>query len=174
MRRTFLVLAAACAALVFAIPAADAGERKPVDPALDTVANVVGAGWTAGYFAINHWKWKWDAASAGISNAGAVVGTTMGCVAVSPMVATAVLRRPLSYREAHVLIGSCVIPIIGGWLVNEAYNNGWLWAPDEKPVHAARRKKSLSAASRAHKEAARKTSDKVAAAMPFDRMIAAH
>ena len=25
-------------------------------------------------------------------------------------------------REAHVLVGSCVIPIVGGWLVNEAYD----------------------------------------------------
>ena len=42
------------------------------------------------------------------------------------------LGRPLKYREAHILIGSCVIPIVGGWLVNEAYNRDILWAPDEK------------------------------------------
>ena len=42
------------------------------------------------------------------------------------------LNRPLTYREAHILIGSCVIPIVGGWLVNEAYNHHVLWAPDER------------------------------------------
>jgi hypothetical protein len=52
-----------------------------------------------------------------------------------------VLNRPLKYREAHILVGSCVIPIIGGWLVNEAYNNGILWAPDEEPVRKKSRKR---------------------------------
>ena len=48
------------------------------------------------------------------------------------MVGTVVLNRPLTYREAHILIADCVIPFVGGWLVNEAYNSGALWAPDEK------------------------------------------
>ena len=48
------------------------------------------------------------------------------------MVASVVLNRHLSYREAHILIGSCVVPLVGGWLVNEAYNAHILWAPDEK------------------------------------------
>ncbi len=71
------------------------------------------------------------------SGAAATIGT-IGCAAASPIVATAVLKRPLTYREAHILIGSCVIPIIGGWLVNEAYNDGWLWAPDEKRARRVR------------------------------------
>jgi hypothetical protein len=118
----------------FSIQAAEAKVHKRVDPTLSAVSTGVGAGWTAGYFAINHWNWKWNAATAGISQAGAIVGTTMGCAATSPMVGTAVLNRPLTYREAHILIADCVIPFVGGWLVNEAYNNGTFWAPDEKPV----------------------------------------
>jgi hypothetical protein len=125
---------AAVAAIVFFVQAADAKVHKRVDPTIDAVSTGVGAGWTAGYFAINHWNWKWNAAAAGISNAGAIVGTTMGCVVTSPMVATVLLNRPLKYREAHILIADCLIPFVGGWLVNEAYNKGWLWAPDEKPV----------------------------------------
>jgi hypothetical protein len=70
-----------------------------------------------------------------------LVGTTIGCAATAPMVATVALNRPLKYREAHILIGSCVIPIIGGWLVNEAYNEGWLVAPDEKPVRKVRHRR---------------------------------
>ena len=138
MNRKFVALAAAFAAFIFTAPMADAGQRKPIDPTINVVSNVVGAGWTAGYFAINHWEWGasggWDRQAAGISQAGAIVGTTIGCAATSPIVATIVLNRPLTYREAHILVGSCLIPVIGGWLVNEAYNNGWLWAPDEKPV----------------------------------------
>jgi len=143
MNRSFGILVAAFAALALTAQAASAGERKPIDPTLSVVSTVVGAGWTAAYYGINHWDWKWHRAVAGISEGGAMVGTTLGCAATSPIVATAVLNRPLSYREAHILVGSCVIPIIGGWLVNEAYNNGWLWAPDEQPVRKIhhRRKK---------------------------------
>ena len=75
-----------------------------------------------------------------------IIGTTVGCMATAPMVATVALKRPLKYREAHILIGSCLIPFVGGWLVNEAYNNGWLWAPDEKPVRVAHHGKKNMAA----------------------------
>ena len=61
-----------------------------------------------------------------------VVAAAKSLAALSALVATAVLKRPLKYREAHILAGSCVIPIVGGWLVNEAYNRDILWAPDEK------------------------------------------
>jgi hypothetical protein len=53
-----------------------------------------------------------------------------------------VLNRPLTYREAHILIGGCVIPIVGGWLVDQAYENHILWAPDEPQpaaMHVKRR-----------------------------------
>jgi hypothetical protein len=139
MNRRFGIFAAAFAAFFVAAQPSDAGQRKPIDPTINTVSTVVGAGWTLGYFAINQWKFGtnggWDSSAAGISQGGAIVGTTMGCMATSPIVATAVLNRPLTYREAHILVGSCLIPIIGGWLINEGYNEGWLWAPDEKPVH---------------------------------------
>jgi hypothetical protein len=45
----------------------------------------------------------------------------MGCTALSPIVPTAVLNRPLTYREAHILIRGCVIPILGGWVVDQAF-----------------------------------------------------
>lgn len=123
MIRKFAVLVATLAALACTMQAAEARVHKRIDPRLDAVSIGVGAASTAGYFA-----WVGD------TNGAAGALTTMGCAAASPIVATAALNRPLSYREAHILIGSCVIPVIGGWLVNEAYNEGWLWAPDEKPV----------------------------------------
>ncbi len=154
MYRGLVALLAVLAALLSTQSIA-ASEHKPINPTIDATANVVGAGWTVGLFAINHWRWKWNAESAGISSVGAIVGTTIGCMAASPIVATVVLNRPLSYREAHILMGSCLIPFIGGWLVNEAYNQGWLWAPDEKPVRLAHHQKKKMAAKPVEKTAAR-------------------
>lgn len=122
MVRALAVVAVAVAAIALTLQAANAGEHKRVDRRLDTVGTVAGTPFTALLF--------WGHAPYG---APATIGT-IGCAAVSPIVATAVLKRPLTYREAHILIGSCIIPFIGGWLVNEAYNKGWLWAPDEKPA----------------------------------------
>jgi hypothetical protein len=125
MVRRFVVVVAAVAAIVFSGQTARAGVHKRIDPGLDVAGNVAGAPFTALLF--------WGHAPSG---APAAIGT-IGCAAVSPIVATALLKRPLTYREAHILIGSCIIPFIGGWLVNEAYNKGWLWAPDEKPARKA-------------------------------------
>lgn len=132
MTRKLAIIAAALAALAFTAQAADAGGRRHVDKRIRAVEIGVGAASTAAFFAINDWNWKWDSARHGMSAWGAWGATTIGCAALSPIVATAVLDRPLSYREAHILVGSCVVPIIGGWLVNEAYNNHIMWAPDEK------------------------------------------
>lgn len=136
MVRKFAVFAALLAAFVLVTQAAEAGSRR-VDPRLKTVAVGVGAASTAAYFAINDWNWKWGSNFA-ISQAGAIALTTIGCAALSPIVATLVLQRPLKYREAHILIGSCVVPIIGGWLVNEAYNAHLISAPDETPAKPTR------------------------------------
>jgi hypothetical protein len=141
MNRKLVIFSAALAAFAFTAHSADAKARKKIDPRISAVSIGVGAASTAGYFAINHWSGHWNSSTAGISQAGAIGLTTLGCAAVSPMVATAVLNRPLTYREAHILIASCVIPIVGGWLVNEAYNNGTLWAPDEKPALKTRHHK---------------------------------
>jgi hypothetical protein len=127
MYRKLAIALAALAAFALTMQGADARKRH-IDRRIEAVNTGVGAGWTAGFLAIN-----------GGSTAAAFVGTTFGCMATSPMVATVVLHRPLTYREAHILIGSCLIPFIGGWLVNEAYNSGIIRAPDEKPAHRHRR-----------------------------------
>ena len=132
MNRKLAIFAAVIAAFAFTAQAADAGSRKHVSKRLRAVSIGVGAASTAAFFALNDWHWKWDSGRHGITKLGAWGATTIGCAAVSPMVATVVLKRPLKYREAHILAGSCVIPIVGGWLVNEAYNRDILWAPDEK------------------------------------------
>ncbi|MGH6683611.1 MAG: hypothetical protein ACRECA_06750 [Pseudolabrys sp.] len=143
MVRKFVVFIVALAAFAFIAQAADAHSHKKIahkkiDPRLTVSSIGVGAASTATFFAISHGKhWHYGPLASGT----AWGLTTMGCMAVSPMVATVVVNRPLSYREAHVLLASCVLPVVGGWLVNEAYNNGTLWAPDEKPAHKHRHHK---------------------------------
>ena len=97
-------------------PASAGGRHHHAKKVLAATSAVVGAGATAAYFAINDWNWKWDSGRSGLTSAGAIAATTIGCAAVSPMVATVVLNRPLSYREAHVLVASCIIPFVGGWI----------------------------------------------------------
>ncbi len=155
MIRKFAVLAAAVAALALAAAPAEAGQhktKKKVDPRIDAVSTGVGIASTAGYFALDDWSLKWRDVH-GVTSLGAMALTTVGCMAASPIVATVVMKRALTYREAHILMGSCLIPIVGGWLVNEAYNEGILTAPDEKPVKVAhhRHKKKLATLSSAER-----------------------
>jgi hypothetical protein len=137
MIRKFAVALAAIAALSVAVPPAQAGSRyRHVDKRVTVVAIGAGAASTAAFFAINKWKWNDWNNSAGLTRLGAWGVTTLGCAAISPMVATVVVNRPLTNREAGVLIGSCVVPIVGGWLVNEAYNAHPEWDNGPKPVKA--------------------------------------
>jgi hypothetical protein len=129
MSRTFVVIAAAFAAFIFTAQTADARHRKPIDPTIDATNFWVGAAWTGAAIAMTK------------PIVPVIAGTTLGCMATSPMVATVALNRPLKYREAHILMGACLIPFVGGWLVNEAYNSGWMWAPDEQPVRKVRHHK---------------------------------
>ena len=124
----------------FAVAGSPAQAASHKDRRLDVVSTGVGAGSTAGYFALNDWHWKWDSAPHGITSIGAMVLTTVGCAALSPIVATAVLDRPLTQREAGVLVGSCVIPFIGGWLVEQAYDAHPEWDPQYRaaPVRHVR------------------------------------
>ena len=143
MKRTLALVAACVAAFAFTVQAANAGSRHHIDKRVKVVALGVGAASTAAYFAINDWKWKWSNSS-GLTSLAAWGATTIGCAAVSPMVATVVLKRPLTNREAGVLLGSCVVPILGGWLVNEAYNAHPDWEPGVKKAryHKKKYKKS--------------------------------
>jgi hypothetical protein len=137
MTRKFVMFAAALAAIAFVAQGAQAQERRHLDKRIKAVEVGVGAASTAAFFSLNNWNWKWDSGRNGITAWGAWGITTMGCAALSPIVATAVIKRPLTYREAHIMIADCLIPIVGGWLVNEAYNQHILWAPDEPQAQAA-------------------------------------
>ncbi len=135
------IFAAVIAAFAFTCQGADAHWRKHSDKRLTAVSIGVGAASTAAYFGINDWRWNDWSNSSGLTRAGAWGATTIGCMAVSPMVATLVVNRPLTMREAHVLVASCVLPIVGGWLVNAAYDAHPEWEPDVKEHHAKHHKR---------------------------------
>jgi hypothetical protein len=138
MNRKLAVVAAVIAAFAFTAQSAEAGHHRHVDKRITAVAIGVGVASTAAYFAINDWSWNGWNNSSGLTRWGAWGLTTVGCAAVAPMVATVVVNRPLTMREAHVLFGSCVIPIVGGWLVNAAYNAHPEWEP--QPVIVVKKK----------------------------------
>jgi hypothetical protein len=63
--------------------------------------------------------------------------TAFGCAVVYPIVATVVLNRPLTPREAYVGMADCVVPFIGGWLVDASLpHDAWI---DGLPEKTARR-----------------------------------
>lgn len=127
MKRQFGLVAAAVGALVFLSQGADAGPWRHVhkDQRVAVAATVVGLGATATFLSLNDWSYSggWDTVrSGGLTVGGAVVGTTIGCAALTPMVATVVVNRPLTMREGHTLIAGCVVPFIGPLIVDAAYN----------------------------------------------------
>lgn len=140
MYRKFALFAALIAAFAFASQSAEAGGYRHHDKKkLAAVAIGAGIASTAAYFALNDWRWNgWNSnAAGGLTRLGAYGVTTIGCAAVSPMVATVVLARPLTVREAHVLVGSCVVPIVGGLLVNAIWDAHPQWEPG-RPAHRHR------------------------------------
>jgi len=63
--------------------------------------------------------------------------TTFGCMVVYPMVATVVLNRPLTPREAYIGMAECAVPILGGWFVDSILpHDAWT---DGLPPKTARR-----------------------------------
>jgi hypothetical protein len=137
MYRKFAIFAALIAAFAFASQSAEAGGYRHHDKKkIAAVAIGVGAASTAAYFALNDWRWNgWNSnAAGGLTRLGAYGVTTIGCAAVSPMIATVVLNRPLTMREAHVLVGSCVVPIVGGLIVSAVWDANPQWEPG-RPMH---------------------------------------
>jgi len=141
MKRSLALVAAVVAAFTFTVQNANAGGRGHLDKRIKAVEIGTGIAATAAYFAINNWKWRWDNSSS-LTSLGAYGATTLGCAVVAPMVATVVVNRPLTQREGHVLIGACVVPIVGGWLVNYAYNTHPEWEAGQAPVAHHHKKKA--------------------------------
>jgi len=151
MNRKLAVFAAAVAAFAFTASGAQAGgykhhHHRHLDHRLKVVSIGVGAASTAAYFGINNWHWRWQN-NAALSQGGAIALTTVGCMALSPIVGTIVVNRELTMREAHVMIASCVVPVIGGWLVEAAYDAHPEWEagvhPHKAPHHHHKKAKKM-------------------------------
>jgi hypothetical protein len=140
MKRSLALAAAVIAAFTLTMQTADAGGRRHIDKRLKVVEIGAGVASTAAYFALNDWKWRWQDGRY-FTQLGAYTVTTIGCAAISPMVGTLVVNRPLTQREGHVLIGACVVPLVGGYLVNAAYNAHPEWEAGQAPVRKHHRKK---------------------------------
>jgi hypothetical protein len=135
--RQWILAGTVVAALALLCQSANAGSRRhTTDPRLDAASFIVGTGSTVGYFALRDWRLNSHGRLHGLTAAGAMTVTTMGCMALSPIVGTVMVRRELTFREAYALTADCVIPFIGGWLVNRAFDAHPEWEP--KPVRRRR------------------------------------
>lgn len=105
--------------------------RHPkVDPRVATAGLGVGAASTAAYFIAKEGHGlDWTAWT----------GATFGCMALAPMVAAAfVPERELTTREVMVMEGSCLLPIVGGILVNALFDANPQWEAQPRPVRVSR------------------------------------
>jgi hypothetical protein len=63
--------------------------------------------------------------------------TTYACAVAYPFVGTILLNRPLTPREMYIGVAECIVPFIGGWLVDtylphDAWTDG---LPPKKVAH---------------------------------------
>ena len=129
MRRV-AVFGSLVAATLLAVQPAQAEDsfflpRHPkVDARVATTSLGVGLAATGIYFAVKDGHGvDWGAWGA----------TTFGCMVLSPMIAAAfVPERELTTREVLVMQGSCLIPIVGGFLVNALFDANPQW--EAQPV----------------------------------------
>lgn len=61
-----------------------------------------------------------------MSPAAAFGVTTFGCMVLYPIIGTIAVHRELTPREAYSGILGCVIPFVGGWIVDQTLpHNAW-------------------------------------------------
>ncbi|MBV9954337.1 MAG: hypothetical protein JOZ70_03710 [Pseudolabrys sp.] len=140
MKKSIAMVAAAVAATAFTVSAADAhGHKRVRDDRAALTSSVVsgvsqGVAWgihssqrAVSHTTAAHWGvWGWGVA---------------GCLIASPIVTTIVLNRPLTTREVLVGSGNCVVPIIGGLVVDAVLAPAWEPAP--KVVKRGKKKKMM-------------------------------
>lgn len=131
MKKGLLALAAAVAmfGLVAQGGTAQAFLLKDRSPNVTAAQIVVGAGMTGAYFALTHrhnkkifsgkFSWKWYGL------------TTVGCMALTPILGAALVGgnegRELRSSEVFMILGDCVVPLIGGWVMKAAFDANPQW-----------------------------------------------
>lgn len=137
MTRVFALALSLMVALPLGTQSASAFEgifpRHPkIDRRVATTAIGAGAVSTVTYWSLLDWSTSKHSSSYAW---GVLGGVTVGCMVLSPMVAAAfVPERHLTTREVLVLQGGCLIPVVGGWLVNAMFDANPQWEAHEQPV----------------------------------------
>jgi len=54
------------------------------------------------------------------------------CMAVKPMLSSAIKGRELTLKEAHEAVAGCILPIVGGWLVRSYFPESWNKLPTRR------------------------------------------
>jgi hypothetical protein len=108
------------------------------DPRLTTTGIGIGVGADVAAYLLTQKHGGSGARS--MTSLGAYGLTSFGCIAVYPIVGTLVLNRPLTPREAYVGMADCVLPFIGGWLVDaslphDAWTDGLPPSPPPREYH---------------------------------------
>jgi hypothetical protein len=143
-RRFYRLLAVAVMAVTLQSQAARAEDHNLFtflfghqDPRLTGTGIALGLGSDAASYALVH---KHGFPPHRIASPGFAFGlTSFGCAVVFPIIATLVVNRPLTPREADSGIADCVIPFIGGWLVEAAWGGDPWFEGKPAPRHHWRR-----------------------------------
>jgi hypothetical protein len=119
MKKSLSVVALVATAMMLLTPGARAGDFQLFrgDPQLIAPGVAVGVATTGAYFALRN-----RSLANRMSVGGAIGLTTVGCMALTPMVSAAVVQRELTRREVHVMLANCVVPFVGGWLMDAYFD----------------------------------------------------
>jgi hypothetical protein len=141
MKRNLWLAAALILAMGLQSGAAYAGDNSlwhflfgRQDPRLTATGIVVGAGSTYAAYALAH---KHGVPATRTASPGvAIAVTTYGCAVVYPIAATIVMQRALTPREAYTGFADCIIPFVGGWVVDQALpHTAWYDGVPERRWH---------------------------------------
>jgi hypothetical protein len=155
MKKIGFVVAAFAAALMLTGGTAEAAKKKAAvvvtpaapwaywwtgpwgvrDPNLAASNLAVGGAATGAYFAIKDGSKTFGKAGSSGFGWGAA---SIGCAAVSPIVGTLIVNRPLTQREVFVSTANCVVPFVGGMAMNYWFDY-YGWDQPKAPARGKRR-----------------------------------
>jgi hypothetical protein len=120
MKKMLSAVALAATLAMLLAPGARAGDFQlfPGDPRLIAPGVVVGAATTGAYFAIRNQ----GGSPHRITELGAFGLSTVGCMALTPIASGIVVQRELTRREVHEMLANCIVPFVGGWLVDAYFD----------------------------------------------------
>jgi hypothetical protein len=123
VKKSLSVVAVAVAAMALLGQSAQAGDDFrffPGDQRLVLPSVAVGVATTGAYFAIRNHGGGGPHRFTQLSAWGL---STVGCMSLTPIVSGIVVQREMTRREVHVMMANCVVPFVGGWLMNSYFNH---------------------------------------------------